>query len=254
MKYFSKIRPLFFALFYLVVIISFGIIYWIYPSFWKEPLSFVQSIYFSVITITTLGYGDIYPFDDYARIFTAIEALLGLLIIGFFLNSLAHTMTHSEEKKRHESIQKHIELQYDIFREAIVDIILNALNTDVNRHSLSEMQNFREYFNKNKNQKWYEFSNELENDDNLLEDIEMEIDIFIQQINYFLNNVYIEKKEAFQVLTRLIQYRFRLKNSLHSTDDRIKYIKGFLWEVMAGWSISTGYADTDIIKKSIQIL
>lgn len=50
---------------------------------------FIKMLYFSTITIATLGYGDIVPITTLARSLTALEVILGVLIIGLFLNSLA---------------------------------------------------------------------------------------------------------------------------------------------------------------------
>ncbi|MBL4638670.1 MAG: two pore domain potassium channel family protein [Proteobacteria bacterium] len=69
---------------YLLLIPIFGILYWLNPTFWPEPLTFIQSIYFSVITITTLGYGDISPVTETARLISAVEALSGIVLIGLF--------------------------------------------------------------------------------------------------------------------------------------------------------------------------
>ena len=52
--------------------------------------SFRRMLYFSVVTITTLGYGDIVPLTDKARTLVAIESISGIVLIGLFLNSLAH--------------------------------------------------------------------------------------------------------------------------------------------------------------------
>jgi hypothetical protein len=51
--------------------------------------SFLRFIYLSGATITTLGYGDIVPITDRARGLVVFEAILGIVLIGFFLNSLA---------------------------------------------------------------------------------------------------------------------------------------------------------------------
>ena len=43
---------------------------------------FVYSIYYSLVTITTLGYGDIIPATAPARMFAAIEAVIGQIYIA----------------------------------------------------------------------------------------------------------------------------------------------------------------------------
>jgi voltage-gated potassium channel Kch len=51
--------------------------------------NFWRLMYFSLVTITTLGYGDILPLSNVARGLVAAEAILGIVVIGLFLNSLA---------------------------------------------------------------------------------------------------------------------------------------------------------------------
>jgi hypothetical protein len=48
-----------------------------------------RMLYFSSVVITTLGLGDIVPITDEARTFVAIEAMIGIILIGLFLNSIA---------------------------------------------------------------------------------------------------------------------------------------------------------------------
>lgn len=50
---------------------------------------FVRMLYFSAVTITTLGYGDIVPITNRARLAIAFESIVGLIIIGLFVGSLA---------------------------------------------------------------------------------------------------------------------------------------------------------------------
>lgn len=49
-----------------------------------------KMFYFSSVTITTLGFGDIVPITNKARILVSLEAIIGVVIIGLFLNSLAN--------------------------------------------------------------------------------------------------------------------------------------------------------------------
>ncbi len=62
-----------------------------------NPLSFGDSMYFSIATITTLGYGDIVPFGNFKWI-TAIEALSGFIYIALTLHlfSLLPKKSHKE--------------------------------------------------------------------------------------------------------------------------------------------------------------
>jgi hypothetical protein len=50
---------------------------------------FFRMLYLSAVTITTLGYGDIVPITTAARMAIAIEAIMGIILIGLFLNAVA---------------------------------------------------------------------------------------------------------------------------------------------------------------------
>ncbi len=45
-----------------------------------EGWSFVAAFYFSVTTLTTVGYGDLVPTSDFSRLLTAIYVLIGVSI------------------------------------------------------------------------------------------------------------------------------------------------------------------------------
>lgn len=49
---------------------------------------FGRMVYFSAMTITTVGYGDIVPLTNRARRLTTAEAISGVVLLGFFLNAL----------------------------------------------------------------------------------------------------------------------------------------------------------------------
>jgi hypothetical protein len=58
---------------------------------WLE--TFWRMMYFSATTITTSGFGDIVPVTGGARLLVGLEAVLGVIIIGFFLNAVAREMS-----------------------------------------------------------------------------------------------------------------------------------------------------------------
>lgn len=53
--------------------------------------NFPRMLYFSAVTATTLGYGDIVPVKDNARNLVTTQAIVGLVLLGVFLNSLVAT-------------------------------------------------------------------------------------------------------------------------------------------------------------------
>jgi hypothetical protein len=54
---------------------------------------FIRMCYFSVTTITTLGFGDITPVTSMARIMVGIEAIAGVILVGLFLNAIAQKLS-----------------------------------------------------------------------------------------------------------------------------------------------------------------
>lgn len=51
-----------------------------------EKLNWVDSFYFCTITLTTIGYGDIVPHTEAGKIFTTFYVILGVGILGAFIN------------------------------------------------------------------------------------------------------------------------------------------------------------------------
>ncbi|GMQ84900.1 MAG: potassium channel family protein [Acidimicrobiia bacterium] len=51
-----------------------------------EDWSWVDSLYFSVVAVTTVGFGDLAPTTDAAKLFTVAYILAGISILGLFLN------------------------------------------------------------------------------------------------------------------------------------------------------------------------
>jgi hypothetical protein len=64
--------------------------------------SYGRMLYLSAVTITTLGYGDIVPITDEARLVTALEAVWGIVLIGLFLNALAYEVARSRNSRERE--------------------------------------------------------------------------------------------------------------------------------------------------------
>jgi len=72
---------------YIELILIFGIGYWLMPCSWWDsaPSTVIESLYFSGVTITTLGYGDISPGHPIPQLLTVFEVLCGfsLLVVSF---------------------------------------------------------------------------------------------------------------------------------------------------------------------------
>lgn len=60
--------------------------------------SFIDSLYFVVVTITTVGYGDLSPHTDQGKLFTIMLILTGVGTAVTFVNALARrTLEYQKE-------------------------------------------------------------------------------------------------------------------------------------------------------------
>lgn len=140
MKSILNWAPKIWGIIYASLIPIFAIIYYVMPrgSFqgltsvgisWFENL--YNSIYFSVITITTLGYGDVYPLTFWAKMAVILETTLGMLVIGMFLNSVATMKSKIDldiESKKQDRIRKSNEItklarQFLLLKDDILEYI-----------------------------------------------------------------------------------------------------------------------------------
>jgi hypothetical protein len=60
----------------------------------------IRFFYLSVVVTTTLGFGDIVPITDLARLLVALQAILGIVLVGLFLSSLARQSTNGHDDPR----------------------------------------------------------------------------------------------------------------------------------------------------------
>src|SRR3989344_693926 len=89
------------------LLIIFGTIFYQIVERWN----WLDSLYFSVITLATVGYGDLHPTQDISKVFTMIYVLVG---VGFFLYLFSSITEHffreeKEEMVKMDHIMEHIE-------------------------------------------------------------------------------------------------------------------------------------------------
>jgi hypothetical protein len=59
-----------------------------------EGWSFIDSLYFSTVTLTTIGYGDLTPSHDVSKLFTIFFVLSGVAIMLYTLSTLGMYYLH----------------------------------------------------------------------------------------------------------------------------------------------------------------
>lgn len=96
-----------FLTFYSVSVIAFATLYRIVDRMSLAPnfsiggapraITFPESLYFSIVTMATVGYGDIVPVSDAARALAAVQVVLGvlLLLVGF-----SEIFSYTRERQR----------------------------------------------------------------------------------------------------------------------------------------------------------
>lgn len=106
----THLPPWVYGTIYALLVPVFGHLYYFYQEAdngFGKALGYLEAHYFSTITITTLGYGDISPETDTMRALAATEVILGIFTIGLFLSALSHsrsTQLAEEDAKRQENI------------------------------------------------------------------------------------------------------------------------------------------------------
>lgn len=129
-------KPKVYGFIYLGLIPLYAIVFFVFPSTIVNNHSFVEYLYFSVVTITTLGYGDILPKDDIGRMIAASESLFGIIFIGLFLNALSRVRS---ETTRMEEIEKE-EKSYKASQFAKLNGYYNLIFPLIGKYKLSVIQ------------------------------------------------------------------------------------------------------------------
>jgi hypothetical protein len=78
-----------------------------------EDWTWAESFYFSVATLTTVGYGDIHPTTDGSRIFTAFYILIGVGIVIAALTKIGSTYLTKQEHRLSDNITRRLHRNED---------------------------------------------------------------------------------------------------------------------------------------------
>lgn len=63
---------------------------------WVEKFSWVDSFYFTIITLTTVGYGDLSPQTTAGKVFTMVYLLVGIGILVALITEVARHVINAD--------------------------------------------------------------------------------------------------------------------------------------------------------------
>jgi hypothetical protein len=80
------------------------------PDSFTEPLSRTDALYFTITVFSTVGFGDIAPRSDLARIITMVQMIVGLLTFGV-LAKIVFAAMQKGLRRREEELASEIDEQ-----------------------------------------------------------------------------------------------------------------------------------------------
>jgi voltage-gated potassium channel len=94
-------KVVFYAQNILAIVVYFvaGITFYVYYEKW----SVFDAVYFTIVTISTVGYGDLAPSDDNSRLFTIVYIVLGIYLV---FNGMYYTLNHGLKWIRNDLIHR----------------------------------------------------------------------------------------------------------------------------------------------------
>ncbi len=95
------------AVFLLLLLLFLGILGFRFISYY----SWIDSFYMTVITITTVGFGEVQPLDDVSKLFTVGLILASVIIVGYALTVITEYIlsTNNFEELKRKKMQKKID-------------------------------------------------------------------------------------------------------------------------------------------------
>ncbi|WP_460218092.1 potassium channel family protein [Psychroserpens sp. MEBiC05023] len=102
------------AIFLLVLILIIGVFGFKIMS----DYSWIDSLYMTVITITTVGFGEVQPLDDNAKIFTIFLILASVVILGYAITVITEYILSKNDFE--ELKQKKMQKKIDSFKNHII--------------------------------------------------------------------------------------------------------------------------------------
>jgi voltage-gated potassium channel len=97
----------------LLLVIAIGVVGYMYI----DDFSFIDALYMTVITVSTVGFGEVHELTQGGKLFTSALILASLVILGYFISILTQKLVHSQlsffyainnKKNRLRKMENHI--------------------------------------------------------------------------------------------------------------------------------------------------
>lgn len=76
------------------LVLASGTVFYRFVEGWR----WLDSLYFSLVTLATVGFGDLSPKTDFGKVFTMIYILVGLGLLAAFVTALGQRLLQSRER------------------------------------------------------------------------------------------------------------------------------------------------------------
>ena len=251
-----KLTPVEVFVVYVSVILISAALYFSIPGIFKNNITLGDSLYFSVVTITTLGYGDLSPISGIGKTIAGIEALLGVILMGVFLLVVSNQLIENEERKRIDAAKENLKAQYNAWKHDIMYSLLflvepgNSVDSSL-PDKLTDVNMFREYFKEDDSARWYAISNNLSSESYYSNEIIHGLEAFQHHIETFITISRISDPEVLKQLTRYVNHlRSLRKRDLDEYDDQKGFMRD-LWSILAQWDFVSGDHKRDMLLEAI---
>ncbi len=78
---------------------------------WLSKYSFVDALYMTVITVTTVGFGEVKPFTPEEKIFTIVLILTSIIVFGYAVSAFSEYLVSGKlfDYLKHKRVEKQVE-------------------------------------------------------------------------------------------------------------------------------------------------